>query len=147
MGLPLLNRLILAGCVLLTIVSCSGKTTSTPTAPDGGPLEFAGTVGHMGSSAHDLVLPDDSLLSVTLEELNVLLFDTTQGSLSNLGLGLGVGQRLEGECVLSANFIVREGQLTIFRLSKDAYCLTIFDPGAFPEDALLGYRLKVEITN
>jgi hypothetical protein len=128
-------------------MSCSGKTTTTPTAPDGQPIQFAGTVGFKGTSIHDLVLPDDSLLSVTLTELQVLLFDSTQGPPGNITIGLGIGQREEGECKLTANFIVSEGQLTIFRLSKNAYCLTIFDPGFFPEDSVFGYRLEVEITN
>ena len=147
MGALHLNRLTLGLGLILVALSCSGKTVSTPTAPDGGPLEFAGTVGHMGSSAHDLVLSDDSLLSVTLEDLNILLFDTAQGSADSISLGLGLGQRLDGECALSANFLVLEGQLTIFRLSKAAYCLSIFDPGSLPEDSVLGYRLKVEVTS
>lgn len=148
MGFPDLKRPVLAACVLLAAVSCSESTTSSPTAPDGAPLEFTGTVGFMGSSIHDLVLVEDSLLSVTLEDLRILLFDVTQGSPTNLAIGLGLGQRDDQDgCQLTANFIVTEGQITVFRVSRDAYCLTIFDQGALPEDALLGYRLKVELTN
>lgn len=147
MGALHLIRLTLGLCILLVVASCSGKTTSTPTAPDGQPVEFAGTVRSMGTSVHDLVLPDDSLLSVTLADLSILLFDTTQLSPDNIRLGLGLGQRRDGECELTANFLVAEGQLTILRLSKNAYCLSIFDPGSLPEDALLGYRLTVEITS
>lgn len=136
-------------CLLpaLIVAGCSESTTTSPTAPDGTPIVFAGTVGHQGSSAHDIVLTDDSLLSITLAEVTILLFDITRASPANLVFGLGLGQRGDdGDCDLSSNVLVTQGQLRIYRLSKNAYCITVFDAGAFPEDALLGYRLKVEIT-
>ncbi len=128
--------------------ACSGGSSSTPTQPDGAPLEFAGTITSAGVSAHDIVLPDDSLLEVTLAELNLLLFDTSQADPNNFGIGLGLGQRDDdGECDLTSNFVVTEGQLTIYRLSANSYCLTLFDPGFFPEDAVIGYRLTLELTS
>lgn len=133
---------------VLFAAGCSETSTTSPTAPDGTPLVFAGTVTHRGTSAHDLALANDSLLSITLVEVKVLLWDVTRAPLSSLVLGLGLGQRDEqGKCALSSNVLINKDQLRIYRLSKDAYCITIFDAGAFPEDAVLSYRLQVEITS
>lgn len=149
MGTPSFRLALVLVAASLVAAGCSESSTTTPTAPDGSPLEFVGTVTHMGRSSHDIVLDDDSLLSITLADLDVLLFDITQGgSIANISVGLGLGQRTEeDECGLTANFVVREGQLSIFRLSRGAYCLTMFDPGFLPEDAIISYRLTLEITN
>ncbi len=142
--IPLLVCLVPA----VIVAGCSEGSTTSPTAPDGTPLVFAGTVGFGGTSAHDLVLQSDSLLSITLVEVNILLWDITRAPTSNLVFGLGLGQRNdEGECALSSNVLLARNQLRIYRLSKNAYCLTVFDAGSFPEDALVGYRLRVELTS
>ncbi len=148
MRIAKLTPLLLCLVPAVIAAGCSEGTTASPTAPDGTPLVFAGTVGFEGTSAHDIVLPNDSLLSITLVEVNILLWDVTRASTANLVFGLGLGQRDEaGECALSSNVLMTRNQLRIYRLSKNAYCLTVFDAGSFPEDALVGYRLQVEITS
>lgn len=129
----------------LAVAACSGSSSS-PTAPDG-PLVFAGTVAFEGDSIHDLDMFDDGLLTVTLVRIDILLFDTTQGQPSNVVLGFGLGQRdEEGECTLSTNILMREGETRVYRLSRDLYCVSLFDPGALPEDALLRYQLEAVIS-
>lgn len=142
--IPLL-RLCLT--TVLLAVGCSGTTTTT-TAPDGTPLVFSGTVTFQGRSSHDFDLEDDALLSITLAEIKVLLFDQSQASPNNLTLGFGLGQRDAGggECRLTTNVLINEGQLQVYRLSQDTYCLSMFDAGALPEDAVIGYELRGEIT-
>ncbi len=140
--------LLLCLVTALAAIGCS-DSSSSPTSPDGGPLVFSGTVEHQGDSIHDLDMIDDGLLTVTLTQVRVLLFDTTQGgSPANLVLGFGLGQRRQdGECLLTTNLLLQRNEVRVYRLSKDLYCLSIFDAGALPEDALISYTLLATITN
>lgn len=144
MRLTISNAVPLILAAALTVLGCSG---SSPTSPDG-PLIFTGTVSFDGDSFHDLEMFDDGLLTVTLLDLRVLIFDISQGSPANLVLGFGLGQRdEEGECNLTTNILLAEGQARVYRLSRDSYCINIFDPGALPEDALIGYDLEAAISS
>lgn len=139
------NALLL--CLVPALFAAGCDSSSSPTTPDGGPLVFSGTVTFQGTSTHNLDMFDDGLLTVTLIGLDILLFDTSQGSPSNLVVGFGLGQRdEEGECELTTNILIAENEVRVYRLSRDIYCVSIFDAGAFPEDALLRYQLQAVIS-
>ena len=140
--LPLLTLFL----ATLFVGACSDNETIT-TAPDGSPLVFTGTIPFQGNSTHDFTLVEDALLSITLAEIRILLFDRTQASPDNLTLGFGIGQRDdEGECRLTTNVLINEGQVQVYRLARDTYCLSMFDAGALPEDAVVGYELQGQIS-
>lgn len=141
-----LNHLLLCLLPALIAVGCSDSTT-TSTAPDGTPLVFSGTVTYQGDSIHDFEMFDDGLLSVTLTDLKLLLFDRNQSSPTNVAVGFGLGRRNDaGECVLTTNLLINKNEIRVYRLSKDNYCLSIFDVGAFPEDAIIGYEVQAMVT-
>lgn len=141
-----LKTFLLCLVTVLAYAGCS-DTETTPTAPDGSPLVYSGTVSHQGNSAHDLDMFDDGLLTVTLVDLDILLFDTTRGNPNNVVLGFGLGQRNDlGNCILTTNLLLARNEVRVYRLSKDNYCMSLFDPGALPEDALVGYVLQATIT-
>ena len=142
-----LKHLLLCLLPALIAVGCSDGSTSTTTAPDGTPLVFSGTVGFQGDSFHNFLMFDDGLLSITLTELRFLLLDTTQASPTSVALGFGLGRRDDaGECILTTNVLINKNEIKVYRLSKDTYCLSIFDVGTFPEDALIGYELQAMVT-
>jgi len=129
---------------LLLTVACSNG--STPTTPDG-PMILQGTVEFQGSSEHDVNMPDNGLFVLRLAEVRILLADITQVPAANLTFGFGLGQRDEaGACILTTNFLLLEGDRSTYRLDDGPYCLTVFDPGLFPENAILAYTLELEIS-
>lgn len=145
MRVPLnLARIVLCCLPLIWAAACSSSTS--PTTPDG-PMILQGTVEAQSSSEHDFEMPNDGLFDVRLADVRLLLVDITQVSPDDLVFGFGLGQRNdEGGCALTTNFVLLEGEKAIYRLESGDYCLTIFDPGVFPENALLGYTLEVEIS-
>lgn len=129
---------------LLWMVACSNG--STPTTPDG-PMILQGTVEFQGSSEHEVEMPGNGLFVLRLAEVRILLADISQVAAANLTFGFGLGQRDEaGACILTTNFLLLEGDMTTYRLDDGPYCLTVFDPGLFPENALLAYTLELEIS-
>ena len=142
-----LKVLLTTAMVALLPVACSDSSSNdSPTAPNE-PLFFSGTVGDDIEGDHDFTMPDDGLVSVIVTDLDIVLFDTSLLSPDSILVGLGLGQRdEEGECDLTSNFAVAEDQVTVFRLSADNYCLTMFDSGSFPEDSILNYAIEATFT-
>lgn len=125
-------------------LGCSDS--SSPTTP-GGPIIFSGTLNAQSNSSHDFEMSSDGLVRVRLTDLRLLLFDRIQADPNNLLVGFGIGQRDDaGECVLTSNFAATEGDLNVFRLSKGSYCMSMFDAGGLPEDAVLGYTIEAEFS-
>jgi hypothetical protein len=140
-----MTRLALCLCPLLLWAAACSEGAS-PTFPDG-PAVIEGTVEHQGRSEHDFEMDNDGLFEVRLADVRLLLVDITQTPASGLTFGFGLGQRNDlGNCTLTTNFVLLEGERATYRLSNGSYCLTVFDPGVFPENALLGYRLEIQIS-
>jgi hypothetical protein len=133
--------------VCLPLVASLGcdSGSSSPVNPDD-PIILSGTVETGGRSEHEITMPADGLLRLTLADVRAILIDITQFPPDSVNVGLGLGGRNElGACILTTNFVINEGDQNVYRLSADDYCIAVFDPGFLPEDAVMGYTLELEI--
>lgn len=133
---------LLPGLVLLAagLVGCDESSTE-PTET----LIFQGTVSTGGESFHSLTLQKEGPIRITLAELRPILLDITVADPAFLGISVGIGQEVEGECQENVRFTLQENGLLFFSLIPQTYCLSIFDAGQLPEDATLAYTVTVDL--
>jgi len=124
--------LVLAGC------------DNGPSAPSVDTFTFRGELVTDGRQIHNFALPDFEIVRVQLTDVRPILFEVTGINPSPL-IGVGVGHLAEdGECATTSSGSFREGGFRVFGLTADEYCLRVFDPNSFPEDALVEYTVIVE---
>lgn len=127
-----LCTLALAGC---------GKSPSEPSIDT---LVFTGQLATDGRQIHPFVLPDFELVKIQLAKVRPILFDATGRSAQPvIGVGIGVPQA-DGTCPTTFSTSFLEGGSRSFGLTADDYCLAVFDPNSFPDDALVEYTVVIE---
>lgn len=133
----LLPSLLLLGMVLTGCDDSSTEPSET--------LVFEGTVRTGGESFHALVLQKEGPIRITLARLRAVLVDISVLNPENLGISVGIGQEVEGECQENVQFTLQENGLLFFSLIPQTYCLSVFDRGQLPEDATVAYTVTVDL--
>lgn len=124
-----------------------GSCDDSPTDPGQPPLLFTGTLTAEGRSSHVFEPPKSGTVSVSLVDLTATLVDITQlFDPSTAVVGLGIGRpSSEGECSITGQTTLGEGDRQLYGLNAREYCATLFDPGNFPDDSTFSYQLRIEL--
>ena len=138
---PALPLLLVA---LLALPACS----DSPTEPDV-TLRLTGSVTRGTRVDHPLPLDHGGNVTFTLEDLRIVLLDTSVTPPSAIALILGLGRREEagGACDINTTAVLREGSVSSFGLRAGEYCVVVFDNGFLPEESRLEYTLLAEFTD
>jgi hypothetical protein len=127
-----------APIVVLLLSSACGGSSPVPES-----IFFSGTVAYQGNEWHSLPLTESGIVEINVRTLEPQLIDITNVINLDLFLGLGIGQPSGDLCVPTARTTVRAGDSVVYGLAVKEYCISVFDTGALPEDAVIRYTLEI----
>jgi len=131
--------LVLAGL----LAGCSDNSITDPGRPS---LEFSGNLVAEGRSSHTFEPANPGTVAITLIDLTAELVDVSGlFDPDNAFVGLGIGRPGEDGCTITGQTSLGEGDRQLYGLEARDYCITLFDPGNFPDEATFSYVLNVQL--
>jgi hypothetical protein len=129
-------------CSLVPVLACS----SSPTAP-GEPVLLVGELTSAAANAHLISVDNTGIMTVSVLDLRAVLWDVTlTGAVGELTLGFAVGKPDEtGECAVTGELLVREGESYLWSLQRGEPCVQLFDTGIIPQDGVMAYSVMLEL--
>ena len=89
---------------------------------------------------HSLPLDDAGIIDIDVLRLRPTTVDAIA---PDLVIGFGIGRPLGDICSTTSQTVIREGDHLVYGLSKQEFCIRLFDRGDLSEDAVIEYTLEV----
>lgn len=116
---------------------------SSPTAP-GEVVFLEGRLSPAGAETHLVALPRSGATTIDIEDLRKVLWDVTLGDVVP-SVVLGIGRAIAGECEVTGQLSVGEGDVYLWSLQEGEHCFVLSDPGTIPMDGVLAYVVRLDL--
>ena len=127
--------------VLAAALAVAGCGDSSPVTPGKEPLIFSGQLASRTSESHTLTLERTGTISIELTELRAI-FVHVQDLEAVLAIGVGIGLfDDEAVCIPSIRPTFTQGGTRSVLITEDVNCVSVFDNGTLPPDALVAYEV------